>query len=133
MNFALRYPPFDKELYEEHEEIKALSPKQIFELRIALDVWDDFCQFHIILQIRVYGHDPPRPVVSFAHFCFDKAMMAVIRKASFEKPTPIQSQVIDRNPTTNHRLYPPPLFRLYLLHSLDGTFWVLQRQEVAKH
>lgn len=34
----LRYKAFDKNCYREHEEIKALSPKQVFELRIALDV-----------------------------------------------------------------------------------------------
>ncbi|KAL3091339.1 hypothetical protein niasHS_007132 [Heterodera schachtii] len=77
----IEYKPFNKNYYVEHDEIKALSPKDVFELRIALD-------------IRVYGNDPPKPVVSFAHFQFDKVLMSSICKASFEKPTQIQAQAV---------------------------------------
>uniref|UniRef100_A0A914GXP2 Lipoyl synthase, mitochondrial n=1 Tax=Globodera rostochiensis TaxID=31243 RepID=A0A914GXP2_GLORO len=77
----IQYKPFNKDFYVEHDEIKALSPKEVFELRIALEV-------------RVYGNDPPKPIVSFAHFQFDKALMSTICNASFEKPTPIQAQAV---------------------------------------
>lgn len=53
---------------------------QVFELRNKLDV-------------RVYGMDPPRPVISFVYFSFDEMLIKQIRKSQFEKPTPIQAQV----------------------------------------
>jgi hypothetical protein len=103
MHFQLllfRYKPFKKNLYQEHPDIMNLTPQQTFELRIALDVCYIFlCYFHFFmafsmcLQIRIYGRDPPKPVVSFAHFNFDKAIMAQIRRSEFEKPTPVQAQV----------------------------------------
>lgn len=39
------------------------------------------------------GFSVPKPVCSFAHFNFDEALMAVIRKLEYTQPTPIQSQV----------------------------------------
>nr|CAD2170574.1 unnamed protein product [Meloidogyne enterolobii] len=58
-----------------------LTLQQAFELRITLD-------------IRVYGQNIPKPVVSFGHFQFDKPIMNLIVKNEFEKPTPIQSQAV---------------------------------------
>ncbi|KAI1731777.1 DEAD/DEAH box helicase domain-containing protein [Ditylenchus destructor] len=78
---AIHYPPFIRNLYVEHDDIKKLSAKEVFELRNMLD-------------IRVYGHDPPKPVVSFAHFSLDEPIMNRIRHSEFEKPTPIQCQAI---------------------------------------
>lgn len=76
----INYKSFQKNIYNEHEDIQKLNNKQIFELRALMD-------------IRVYGHDAPKPVVSFAHFMFDETLMKSIRKIQFEKPTPIQAQV----------------------------------------
>jgi len=45
--------------------------------------------------IQVSGIDPPKPVTSFAHFGFDENLMKAVRKAGYEKPTPIQAQVIN--------------------------------------
>lgn len=74
------YKPFSKNFYHEHEDISAMHQMQIFELRNKLDV-------------RVYGSDPPCPVISFAYFPFDDALIKQIQRNEFEKPTPIQAQV----------------------------------------
>lgn len=73
------YTPFNKNFYEEHEEISALSELEINELRNKLN-------------IKVSGIMVQRPVISFAHFNFPEPVMKQIRKMSYEKPTPIQSQ-----------------------------------------
>lgn len=79
---TIEYKPFNKYLYQEHSDISALSPKEVFDLRAAMD-------------IRVFGSNPPKPIVSFGHFSFDESIMKNIRKSEYEKPTPIQAQVID--------------------------------------
>ncbi len=43
---------------------------------------------------QVTGFSPPRPCVSFAHFGFDEALLSLIRKSEFAKPTGIQSQAV---------------------------------------
>lgn len=44
------------------------------------------------LGIRVSGFDAPRPVKTFAQCGFDGAVMAAVRRAGYEAPTPIQAQ-----------------------------------------
>lgn len=46
------------------------------------------------LGVKATGLRPPRPCPSFAHFGFDKLLMAVIQKQGFTSPTPIQAQAI---------------------------------------
>ncbi|XP_059619900.1 ATP-dependent RNA helicase DDX42 [Phlebotomus argentipes] len=75
------YAPFEKNFYDAHEEITALSVAQVENLRKALG-------------IRVTGLVPPHPVASFAHFNFDENLMKAIRKADYTQPTPIQAQAI---------------------------------------
>ncbi|XP_063815580.1 ATP-dependent RNA helicase DDX42 [Pseudophryne corroboree] len=75
----IEYPPFEKNFYEEHEEITVLTPQQIVELRYKLN-------------LRVSGAAPPRPASSFAHFGFDEQLMHQIRKSEYTQPTPIQCQ-----------------------------------------
>ncbi|KAK2145515.1 hypothetical protein LSH36_677g04026 [Paralvinella palmiformis] len=75
------YVKFNKNFYEEHEDIRNLLYPQIQDLREKLG-------------IRVSGIDPPKPVTSFAHFGFDENLMKAVRKAGYEKPTPIQAQGI---------------------------------------
>ncbi|XP_067397123.1 ATP-dependent RNA helicase DDX42 isoform X2 [Emydura macquarii macquarii] len=75
----IEYPPFEKNFYDEHEEITSLSPQQIVELRHKLN-------------LRVSGAAPPRPGSSFAHFGFDEQLMHQIRKSEYTQPTPIQCQ-----------------------------------------
>ncbi|XP_075703074.1 ATP-dependent RNA helicase DDX42 [Rhinoderma darwinii] len=77
----IEYAPFEKNFYEEHEEITALTPQQIVELRNKLN-------------LRVSGAAPPRPASSFAHFGFDEQLMHQIRKSEYTQPTPIQCQGI---------------------------------------
>uniref|UniRef100_A0A915MTK4 RNA helicase n=1 Tax=Meloidogyne javanica TaxID=6303 RepID=A0A915MTK4_MELJA len=77
----IKYKPFEKKFYSEHPDIADLTLQQAFELRITLD-------------IRVYGQNIPKPVVSFGHFQFDKPIMNLIVKNEFEKPTPIQTQAV---------------------------------------
>ena len=40
------------------------------------------------------GYSQPRPCVAFAHFGFDKPLLAAIQRSEFTQPTPIQSQAI---------------------------------------
>ncbi|GAU96447.1 hypothetical protein RvY_07892 [Ramazzottius varieornatus] len=75
------YPPFEKNFYEEHEEIKKLDTNQVNDLRKKLG-------------IRVTGASAPKPVASFAHFNFDELLMKAIRKSEYTQPTPIQAQAI---------------------------------------
>nr|CAH0113102.1 unnamed protein product [Daphnia galeata] len=78
---TITYSPFEKNFYEEHEEIKNLPLEQANELRETLG-------------LKVSGISIPKPVCSFAHFNFDEKLMNVIRKSEFTNPTPIQSQAI---------------------------------------
>ncbi|XP_024902802.1 ATP-dependent RNA helicase DDX42 isoform X2 [Pteropus alecto] len=73
------YPPFEKNFYNEHEEITSLTPQQLIDLRHKLN-------------LRVSGAAPPRPGSSFAHFGFDEQLMHQIRKSEYTQPTPIQCQ-----------------------------------------
>lgn len=73
------YEPFERNFYEEHEEIKALTASQVDELRQSLG-------------IRVSGLDPPKPISSFAHFGFDEKLVGAVRKLEYTQPTPIQAQ-----------------------------------------
>ncbi|XP_026525437.1 ATP-dependent RNA helicase DDX42 isoform X1 [Notechis scutatus] len=77
----IEYPPFEKNFYDEHEEITSLTPQQVVELRHKLN-------------LRVSGAAPPRPGSSFAHFGFDEQLMHQIRKSEYTQPTPIQCQGI---------------------------------------
>lgn len=78
---TLRYEAFEKNFYQEHEDIKRLTYEQENELRSKL-------------EIKVSGECPPRPVCSFAHFKFEESLMRVIRKSEYTQPTPIQAQAI---------------------------------------
>ena len=71
------YKSFEKNFYEEHEEIKALAPDRVNELMGTLG-------------LKVTGISVPKPVCSFAHFNFDEKLMNTIRKSEFTQPTPIQ-------------------------------------------
>lgn len=78
---AIKYDPFRKDFYDEHEEIKSLSRDQVASLRKKL------C-------IRVFGSSQPKPVCSFAHFNFDHQLMKAIIRHEYTTPTSIQSQGI---------------------------------------
>ncbi|KAF7658995.1 hypothetical protein LDENG_00004650 [Lucifuga dentata] len=73
------YPPFEKNFYNEHEELSNLTGTHVLELRHKLN-------------LRVSGAAPPKPSTSFAHFGFDEQLMHQIRKSEYTQPTPIQCQ-----------------------------------------
>lgn len=75
----IEYENFERNFYEEHEEIAKLTEQEVNTLRDKLG-------------IRVSGLAPPKPVCSFAHFGFDEALLDTIRKSEYSKPTPIQAQ-----------------------------------------
>ncbi|XP_078483884.1 ATP-dependent RNA helicase DDX42-like [Ciona intestinalis] len=75
------YPPFEKNFYREHDEIKSLTNDGVDSLRRRLG-------------IKVSGFFPPKPVSSFGHFGFDEKIISAIRKHNFTQPTPIQAQGI---------------------------------------
>ncbi len=72
---TIEYESFEKNFYNEHENIKALSNDQVDDLRKTLG-------------IKVSGYAPPKPVSSFGHFGFDEQLMRIIRKSEFTQPTP---------------------------------------------
>ncbi|KAG7220615.1 hypothetical protein INR49_017869, partial [Caranx melampygus] len=75
----IEYSPFEKNFYNEHEELSSLTGTQVLELRQKLN-------------LRVSGAAPPKPCTSFAHFTFDEQLMHQIRKSEYTQPTPIQCQ-----------------------------------------
>ncbi|KAL0268646.1 UNVERIFIED_CONTAM: hypothetical protein PYX00_010499 [Menopon gallinae] len=75
------YAEFEKNFYSVHSDIASLTSHKVNDLRKTLG-------------IKVTGPQPPHPVVSFAHFGFDEALMKVIRKSEYTQPTPIQAQAI---------------------------------------
>ncbi|KAI6240919.1 RNA helicase [Aphelenchoides fujianensis] len=77
----IEYEDFVRDSYEEHEDIRQLSPMEIFELRNKLN-------------LRVFGNDPPKPCASFAHFGLNEKLMNRLRRCEFQTPTPIQAQAI---------------------------------------
>ena len=77
----INYETFEKNFYEEHQDIAKLSSNEIVELRKKLG-------------IHVSGPSPPKPVTSFGHFGFDELLMKTIRKSEYTQPTPIQAQAI---------------------------------------
>ena len=78
---TIEYDSFEKNFYQEHDDIKTLTNPQAEELRQ-------------ILGIKVSGFAAPKPVSSFAHFNFDEQLMKAIRKSEFTQPTPIQGNEI---------------------------------------
>lgn len=77
----IEYCDFEKNFYEEHEDIGKLTSGEVEELRNKLG-------------IKVSGASPPRLCTSFAHFGFDEKLMKAIRKSEYTQPTPIQAQGI---------------------------------------
>lgn len=77
----IKYEPFEKNFYTQHEDIAALSRSQVEDLRKKLGV-------------KVTGPSPPKPVTSFGHFGFDEQLIKAIRKSEYTQPTSIQAQAI---------------------------------------
>lgn len=78
---TITYGTFERNFYQEHDDIRGLTLEQENELRSKL-------------EIKVSGENPPKPVCSFAHFKFEESLMRVIRRSEYTQPTPIQAQAI---------------------------------------
>ncbi|TRY98962.1 hypothetical protein DNTS_001232, partial [Danionella cerebrum] len=76
----IEYAPFEKNFYNEHEELSSLTGADVVQLRNKLN-------------LKVSGAAAPKPATSFAHFGFDEQLMHQIRKSEYTQPTPIQCQV----------------------------------------
>ncbi|CAD7947284.1 unnamed protein product [Amoebophrya sp. A25] len=77
----MNYPPFEKDLYEEHRLVRAMSAQEVTDLRKELG-------------LTCTGAEIPKPVHSFAHFRLDPFIMDVLRRNDYETPTPIQAQAV---------------------------------------
>lgn len=105
------YPPFEKNFYNEHEELSSLNGTQVIELRQKLNLRVRTRSVHVRVEcdrvsvtlvylslFQVSGAAPPKPSTSFAHFGFDEQLMHQIRKSEYTQPTPIQCQVCSSGP-----------------------------------
>ncbi|CAL1266623.1 unnamed protein product [Larinioides sclopetarius] len=77
----IEYTDFEKNFFEEHEDIAKLTPFEVEQLRNKSG-------------IKVTGPSPPKMVTSFGHFGFDEKLLKAIRKSEYTQPTPIQAQGI---------------------------------------
>ncbi|GMH40606.1 hypothetical protein BSKO_08510 [Bryopsis sp. KO-2023] len=73
----IEYPEFAKDFYDVHREVAKMTDEQLA----------DFLKSH---QLKISGYDAPRPVQQFNQCGFGPALMSVIKKQGFAKPTPIQ-------------------------------------------
>lgn len=76
------YPPFQKELYIEVPELTKMLHAEVAKLRRELG------------NIRIRGKRCPRPMTDFSQCGLSSAVLDVLRRAGYEKPTPIQAQGI---------------------------------------
>lgn len=78
---AVSYAALKKNFYDENPEVFAMDDSEVDAQRSSL-------------QIHVSGADVPRPVSTFEHCGFDASLMAVISKAGYTQPTPVQMQAL---------------------------------------
>ncbi|CAI5477113.1 unnamed protein product [Closterium sp. Yama58-4] len=78
---AIEYDEFDKDFYQEHPDVTAMSAADV-AARLAS------------LSIRTSGFDVPRPISAFAHAALPPALMGAVRKHGYSAPTPIQSAAL---------------------------------------
>lgn len=76
------YEPFQKDLYREVPELSRMTPYQVRLARRALG------------SVRIRGKRCPKPIRSFGQCGLSSAVLDVIRRSSYEAPTPIQAQAI---------------------------------------
>jgi hypothetical protein len=64
----MKYDDFEKNFYDESEEIENLTEDEVANYRTSLG-------------IKVHGVDTIRPIKTFAHFGFDDLLMKKIKEA----------------------------------------------------
>lgn len=79
---TVEYSSFKKNFYVEVPEIAKMTPEEVEAYRIELE------------GILVKGKGCPKPIKTWAQCGVSKKEMDVLKKLSFEKPTPIQCQAI---------------------------------------
>lgn len=72
-------PKFEKNFYKEHPDVERMDDQEVDDFRVKN-------------TITVQGRDIPKPVRTFEEASFPDYLLSELRKANFEKPTPIQSQ-----------------------------------------
>ncbi|TPX49814.1 hypothetical protein SeLEV6574_g01255 [Synchytrium endobioticum] len=81
----IEYPEIEKNFYEQHPEIAALSADKVKDIRKSFNLW-------------ISGSDASSslyyPCVSFGHFRFDDGLIATIAKHGYTEPTGIQRQAV---------------------------------------
>ena len=75
------YEPFDKDFFEPHEDVLALTEEEVTKIRNDL-------------SMHVTGFQPPPPGFSWAHFGFGDVLMQAIAKTGWAVPTGVQQQAI---------------------------------------
>ena len=79
---AVEYVPFRKSFYVEVPELARMTPKEVQAYRAELE------------HIKIKGKHAPKPVKTFAQCGMRSAVLDVMKKSKYEKPTPIQAQAI---------------------------------------
>ena len=76
------FKPFRKNFYIEVPELANMSPEEVEEYRSTLE------------GIKVKGKNCPKPIRCWAHAGVSRKILDLLKKHSYEKPTPIQAQAI---------------------------------------
>ncbi|XP_071516080.1 probable ATP-dependent RNA helicase DDX46 isoform X2 [Panulirus ornatus] len=79
---TMNYVPFRKDFYVEVPEIANMSKEEVEAYRAELE------------GIKVKGQGCPKPIKTWAQCGVSKRILEVLKKNSYEKPTPIQVQAI---------------------------------------
>lgn len=78
----IRYEPLRKDFYIEVAEISGMGEEEVEAYRQELD------------GIKIRGKDCPKPIKKWTQCGLDIRVLEAIKKAGYEKPTPIQAQSI---------------------------------------
>ena len=79
---SIEYMPFRKNFYVEVPELARMKPAEVSTYRVELE------------NIKVKGKDCPKPVKTWAQCGLSTKILDIMKKNSYEKPTPIQAQAI---------------------------------------
>jgi len=87
--------PFQRDFYKEHPETAKTTDVEVMEWRKEHGI-DVFKGYHDSLDAAKRAEQRstqkhPKPIMKFEHFAFPADIMAAVKKAGFEAPTPIQS------------------------------------------
>ncbi|CAM9588011.1 unnamed protein product, partial [Discosporangium mesarthrocarpum] len=82
------YEPFRKQFYEQHPDVKKMTPFQVKELRDELQG----AGFAALASSSSGAEAVPAPIRSFTYAGFDDTLLSEVVRQGFEAPTPIQAQ-----------------------------------------